>query len=178
MNKYYAIIPLGLLLGFLVIYRGAVSEMEVRETKLKQEAQAKADAEELEHKKIEEKAAEDAAKQQAIREAADKAKQDKKENDYNAAMTQLKTEADNYSTDADKFAKEAADLELELSKSHTLKDKTSTEAFDLSKQVELAKIDRRNAELEIQRLVEMVGTKAAASSLTAMPPPAPLPPAK
>jgi len=43
--------------------------------------------------------------------------------------------------------------------------------------VELARIARRNAELEIQRMTEMVSRRAADSSLT-RPPVIPAPPAK
>ena len=54
------------------------------------------------------------------------------------------------------------------------RESTSREVFDAAAKVELAKIDRRNAELEIQRMYEMVAQKVTDTSL-AKPP---LPPAK
>lgn len=173
MNKYYVIVPACLLVGFIFVYRGAVSNIEAREKHLKEMADQKAADDAKQHQEIERKAAEDAAKQSAKRAEEDRLKQEKKDNDYKNAMNQLKTEADTYSSEADKLAKESAELELTLTQTRTLKDKTNTEVFDLTKQVELAKINRRNAELEIQRLIEMVGAKASASALTAMPPAAP-----
>jgi pyruvate/2-oxoglutarate dehydrogenase complex dihydrolipoamide acyltransferase (E2) component len=177
MNKYYFIIPVGLLIGFIFVYRGTVKDIQIREETIKAAAAAKAATEDAQRQEIEKKAEEDARAQAEKRAAEEKAKQEKKDNDYKNAMAQLKGEADGYSAEADKLAKESAELELDLTKSRSLRDKDTSEAFDLTKQVELAKISRRNAELEIQRLIEMVATRAASSSLTAMPVPPP-PPAK
>jgi hypothetical protein len=47
--------------------------------------------------------------------------------------------------------------------------------FAAAAKVEMAKIDRNNAELEIQRMYEMVAQKVDESSLAKLPPP---PPAK
>jgi hypothetical protein len=47
------------------------------------------------------------------------------------------------------------------------------EVLEMAKRVELTKIDRRNAELEIQRMYDIVAQKVAASSLTQAPPPPP-----
>jgi hypothetical protein len=55
------------------------------------------------------------------------------------------------------------------------KDKANRESFDLAKQVELAKVAKRNAEFEVQRTTEMISRRAADSSLTRLPPPPPLP---
>lgn len=175
MNKYYFIVPTILLVGFIFLYRGATAEMNRKaEIQLAQKNADKAaeDARKLEVEKI---AQADAEKRQKAREEDEKAKLLKKEKDYNDAMAKLKHESDGYSSEADKLAKEAADLEIALINGRILRDKTSRESFELSKQVELAKINRRNAELEIQRLIEMVGNKAGASTLAAMPPPPPAP---
>jgi membrane-associated HD superfamily phosphohydrolase len=174
MNKYYAFIPLALLLGFIFVYRSAVEQMDAKDAQLKKQVAAAKAADDARRNEIERKAQEDALKHQQEREAEDRAREEKKEHDYQSAMNQLKTEADAYSAEADKFSKENAALELELSQARTLKEKTSSDVFELSKQVELAKIDRNNAELEIQRLIEMVAMRATNSSLTALPP-APVP---
>ncbi|HVU18148.1 MAG TPA: hypothetical protein VHD32_14575 [Candidatus Didemnitutus sp.] len=177
MNKYYVIVPAALLIGFIFVYRGAVKDMEEREAHLHQVAEAKKADEEHHRQELEKKAAEDAAKQQKIRDEEERAKLAKEEHDYQTAMNTLKTEADGYASEGDKLTKESNQLEIDIAKSRELRDKTTNEAFDLSKQVELEKINRRNAEMEIQRLIEMVGKKASDSTLTAMPPPPP-PPAK
>ena len=173
MNKYYVIVPAALLLGFVFIYRSAVAKIDAREIELKHIAEAKAQAEADQRKELERKATEDAIKQQKIRDEEEAAKEKKKETDYQNAMSQLKNEADGYNAEAEKLAKQSADLEIALVKARSLRDRTSAEAFDLTKAVEAEKINRRTAELEIQRLVAMVGEKASASVLTAMPPPPP-----
>jgi len=173
MNKYYFIVPLVLLGGFIFLYRGAVAEMDLKE-KNHQAAVAAAKAEEeAKRKDAEAKAQADAEKHQKEREEEEKAKLAKKEKDYNDAMAKLKHESDGYAADVDKLTKESAELEIALLNGRILRDKTSREAFELYKQVELVKINRRTAELEIQRLIEMVGAKASASSLASMPPPPP-----
>lgn len=175
MNKYYVIVPAVLLAGFLLFYRSAVHEMDLKDAAIaKQIADDKAAAE-AHQRDIDRIAQEDALKHQRERDAKETADREKKEHDYQAAMTQLKNEADNYSAEADKLSKEAADLEIALIQARALRDKTSSDAFDVSKQVEMAKINRRIAEMEIQRVAEMVGAKASGSYLTALPPPPPPP---
>ncbi len=173
MNKFYFGIPLVLLAAFIFVYRGAVEKMEHKEAEQKRiVAEAKA-AEDAHRKEMEAIAQKDALKRQQEREAEERAKADKRERDYQDAMRKLKEEADGYSAEADRFAKNAAELEIKLGEARILKEKTTRDLFELQKQVELAKIQRRNAELEIQRMVEMVGQKA--TIMAAMPPE---PPAK
>ena len=174
MNKYYFIVPALLLGGFIFLYRGATEEMKIKEEKQKAAlavTKAEEDARRLE---VEKRAQADAEKRQKEREKEEDAKRLKREKDYNDAMAKLKHEADGYAADVAKLSKESADLEIALVNGRILRDKTNRESFELSKQVELAKINRRSAELEIQRLIEMVGSKAGASTLAAMPPPPPV----
>jgi len=174
MNKSYFIVPFVLLAVFAFLYRGAVKEMDVKAAT----QQAAADARKAEEKKrkdeIEARANADAKKRQDEREAADKAKEDKKIRDYEDGLKALRDEAAKYSTEADKLSKEAADLELQISQARTDKEKLNRETFDLAKEVEQTKINRRNAELEIQRTVEMVAKKLNDNSVV-VPPPPPLP---
>ncbi len=173
MNKSYVIVPLVLLAVFGFFYNGALKEMKEKEDAriAKIEATNKAEAERK--KAIEEKAQAEAAKRQEERAANDKAKEEKKEKDYQDAMTALKKEADDYTAQVAKLTKEAADLEAETLKTRNDKERLTREALELAKQVELAKINRRTSELEIQRMIEMVSKKLGESSLTAIPPPPP-----
>ena len=169
MNKFYFIIPVVLLGGFIFLYRGAVDEMNIKEAATKAQIAAAKAEEDAHRHEVEQKAIVDAEKRQKEREKEESAKQAKKEKDYNDAMAKLKHETDGYAAESSKLTKDVADLEVALTNGRTLRDKTSLESFELSKQVELSKINRRRAELEIQRLIEMVGTKA--STFAAMPPP-------
>lgn len=175
MNKFYIIVPVLLLGVFVFFYNGALKEMAAKEERKKQEAAAVQAAEDARRQIIEQKAAEDARRRQEEREAADRAKEEKKTRDYEDALRQLNDEGGRYAAEADALAKEAAQLEVQLVEMRNLKEKTNREAFELAKQVELAKVQRRNAELEIQRMVDMVAQRVGASSMTAMPPPPPPP---
>lgn len=173
MNKFYFIVPGALLLGFLFVYNGAMKEMTEKENRKQAEIAAIKAEDDRRRADLDRKATEDAQRRQAEREAEEKAKADKREKDYTDAMTLLKNEADKYASEADAAAAEAAKLEIELANLRTQREKTNREAFELSKQVETAKIARRTAELEIQRMVDMVAQRIGASSFAAMPPPPP-----
>ena len=54
-----------------------------------------------------------------------------------------------------------------------MKDLSEQTSTLVRKEVELAKINRRNAEIEIQRLVEMAGRKMADTTVAIAPPPPP-----
>lgn len=171
MNKFYIIAPIVLLGVFIFFYRGALQDMAVRDAEKARVAQIEQQKEDARRKEVEEKAAADARRRQEDREAADRAKEEKRVREYEEGMRLLTEEANRYAAEADKNAKDAAELEIQLLELRNLRDKTNREAFELAKQVELAKVDRRNAELEIQRMVDMVGQRVGSSSLAAMPPP-------
>jgi chromosome segregation ATPase len=172
MNKSFVIVPVVLLAAFAFVYNNAKKEMAIKDA-IKAEQAARVKAEEKKHKdEIEARATADAKKRQDEREAADLAKEEKKKKEYEDIMKTLKDEAAKYSTEADKLSKEAADLEIQISQARTDKEKLNRETFDLAKQVEQTKINRRTAELEIQRLVEMVAKKLNDNSVVVPPPPA------
>ncbi len=177
MNKSYLIVPIVLLAVFGFLYSGALKEMDAKAAS-QQAAADKRNAEEKKRKdEIEARATADAKKRQDEREAADRAKEEKKIREYEEGLKTLRDEAAKYSGEADKLSKEAADLEIQISQARTDKEKLNRETFDLAKEVEQTKINRRNAELEIQRMIDMVAKKLTDSSIV-IPPPPPLPVAK
>jgi hypothetical protein len=177
MKKWmYIIFPSIMLAGFLVIYFSHKEQSEAKErAHIALVAKEKAEADEK--KRIAEaKAREDAQKRQEEREAEEKRKADEKAARQAADDKKVRDQTAEYTAKAEAAAKQVAALETELDNLRKEKDKTSRETFDLAKQVELARIARRNAELEIQRMTEMVARRAAESSLTrppALPTPAP-----
>lgn len=173
MNKSYVIVPIVLLAIFAFVYSGALKEMDAKEKAREEKVAAKAKEEADRKAAVEAKATAEALERQKKREAEDKAKEEKKEKDYQDAMTALKREADDYAGQTAKLTKEAADLNAEILKTRNDKERLAREGLELSKQVELAKINRRTSELEIQRMIEMVQKKLVNSSITAMPPPPP-----
>jgi hypothetical protein len=180
MKKWMYVIAPGLMLaGFFFLYFSHAEEMHKKETA--QKAKIEQERVEADEKKkvAETKARDDAKKRQEERDAEEKKKLDEKMARQAADDKKVSDQTAEYTAKANAAAKQVAALEIELDRLRKEKDKTSREAFDLAKQVELARIARRNAELEIQRMTEMVSRRAAESSMTKPPViPAPLPPAK
>jgi len=167
----YVVMP-GIMFGiFLFFYNGAVKEMHAKEEHQKMEKKAKDDAEAARKKVIEDKAIADAEKRQKDREAEDAKKAAEKEAAYNKIMAQLASDTADENAQSDKIAKDVGNLEISISQARSDKEKLNRETFDLAKQVEMAKINRRNAEIEIQRMVEIAGKKVADSSVAIAPPP-------
>lgn len=167
----YVVTP-GIMFGiFLFFYNGAVKEMHAKEERQKIEKKAKDDAEAARKAEIEKKALADAEKRQRDREAEDAKKAAEKEAAYTKVMTQLESDTADENAQADKLAKEVGGLEISISQARSNKEKLNRETFDLAKEVELAKVNRRNAEIEIQRMVEIAGKKVADSSVSILPPP-------
>lgn len=184
MKKWmYLIFPSVMLAGFLVFYishKKAAEEKEARH--IAQVAKEKSAAEEKK-KAAEAKAREDARKRSEERDAEDKKKEEEKAAKQAADDKKVRDATAEYTAKGEAAAKKVAALEAELDRLRKEKDKTSRESFDFAKQVELSRIARRNAELEIQRMTEMVVKRASDSSMTRPPvipppPPAKAPPAK
>lgn len=174
MKKWYFVIAPTLMLGvFLVFYFLSTAETERREqVHAAALAAQKADAEQKK-KVAEETAREDAEKrnQQRLADEA-KAAQEKLEK-YEAAMRKIQEGTDKANASAEKFAKQVSDLSIELDALYKQKDEESREAFELAKKVQAAEVARRNAELDIQRMVEMIADRAELSLMAKMPPPPP-----
>lgn len=176
MKKWmYVIFPSVMLAGFLVIYLSHREQAEKKEREhIAQVAKEKAAADEK--KKIAEaKAREDAKKRQDERDQEEKKKADEKAARQAADDKKVQDAIAEYTAKGNAAAKQVAALEIELDRLRKEKDKTSRESFELAKQVELSRVARRNAELEIQRMTEMLVRRASDSSLTrppVIPPPA------
>lgn len=180
MKKWmYLIFPSVMLAGFLVIYFSHKKEAEAKEARhIAQVAKDKQDAEDKK-KVAEAKAREDAKKRADERDAEEKKKEEEKAAKQAADDKKVHDQTAEYTAKGDAASKQAGSLEIELDRLRKEKDKTSRESFDLAKKVELARIARRNAELEIQRMTEMISRRASDSSLVRPPViPTPPPPAK
>jgi len=178
MNKFYVIIPIVLLGLFSIVYVQHSKESEQKEL-LKKQTEQKAKEEEAAKKHIAEvRAKEDADKRTKARDKEEADKEAAKQAKYQADIDLIKKDTSKYASDADGYAKQAAALDTELTNLRAAKEKLIRESFELDKKVELAKIDRRNAELEIQRMTEMVAKRAADSAMAKVPPVVAAAPAK
>jgi hypothetical protein len=169
MNKFYVIFPTFLLITFCLYYtqiaKPAMAAQELAAIKRVADQQA---ADEERRKAVEAKAQEDARRQQAERDEKDRAKQEKLQREKDEQDRRINEETARLEGDAVNLTKQN-----EITNLRNKRENLSRESFDSAAKVELAKIDRRNAELEIQRMYEMVAQKVAGSSLTRLPPPPP-----
>lgn len=177
MKKWiYLIVPSVMLAGFLFVYFGHVETMHKKEAAKKARIAEEKTTAEKKKKEAEDKARSDAKERQEARDA-EEAKKEKEKADKQAADDKKVRDAiAEFTAKGNAAAKQVETFELELDKTRKEKDRLSRETFDLAKQVELARIARRNAELEIQRMTEMIARRAGDSAMT-RPPVVPTPPA-
>ena len=178
MKKWmYIIFPSVMLAGFLVVYFSHKKQAEEKEARHIAEVAKKKTDDEEKKKAAEAKAREDAKKRADERDAEEKKKEDEKAAKQAADDKKVRDATAEYTAKGQTAEKELKTAETELDRLRKEKDKTSRESFDLAKQVELARNARRNAELEIQRMTEMIARRASESTLTRQPmvptPPAP-----
>jgi chromosome segregation ATPase len=174
MKKWMYVISVGSMLAvFLFFYFAHIKEAEaaeqIRLEKQRQE-QAAAAAKKAE---AEEKARLDAEKRAAERAAEEKKKEEERVAAWEKTSREIQEKTDEYLALGDKYQKTINDLELQLADLRSQKEKLNREAFDFAKQVEAARIEKQNAEIESQRMTEMIAQKAADSTLAQMPPPPP-----
>lgn len=160
MNKLYFIIPVLLLAAFSGVYVMHSKDAAAKAALVSAEAAKKTEAEKAKKAEAERQAREDAEKRTAERLAEEKRREDEKRAKWEAAGKQIADDTASYRTQAEKNAAEAKALEAKLAALRAEKDKAGQTAFDVAKDVEAARIRKRNAELEIQRLVEAVARKA------------------
>jgi chromosome segregation ATPase len=170
MKKWlYFIFPIVLTLIFVFFYLTHVKEAKEKDRLRKIEIARVQKIEADKKAEIEEMARQDAARRAAKRAAEDAEKEAKKIADWEAVGKEIQDATDKNTAEADAFARQIANLEIELDTLRKAKEKLNAEVLTQAKAVERALIDKRTAELEVQRRTEMVRQKAASSSLTAMP---------
>ncbi|MEN9636610.1 MAG: hypothetical protein RL077_5014 [Verrucomicrobiota bacterium] len=178
MKKWmYLIFPGVMLAAFLVFFTSHKAAAEVKEAKhIAQIAKDKSAAEEKK-RAAEAKAREDSRKRTEERDAEDKKKEEEKTVRQAADDKKVRDATAEYTGKALVASGKVAALDAELARLRKEKDASNRAGFDFAKKVELARIARRTAELEIQRMTEMVVKRASDSSLTRPPVIPVLPPA-
>jgi hypothetical protein len=170
MKKWlYFIFPLALTFIFVFFYLTHVKEAKEKDRLRKIEVARIQKIEADKKADIEEKARQDAARRAAERAAEDARKEAKKIADWEAVGKEIQDATDKNIAEADAFARQIAALEIELDSLRRAKEKLNSDVLTQAKAVERAMIDKRTAELEVQRRTEMVRQRAASSSMTAMP---------
>lgn len=175
MKKWmFIIFPGAMLAIFLTFFLSHKKEMETNEAVRAATAARQQQETDAKKKADEETAHRDAVKRAEEHAAEDKRKSDEKTAKQAAADKEVQDATNKALADGDKAAQEARRLEMDLENLRKAKDRLSREAFESAQQVELAKVARRNAELEEQRTIEMIANRAD-NSLIARPPAAVVP---
>jgi hypothetical protein len=174
MNKFYVLLPAVLLITFGVYYT-KVAKPQMAAQALAEEQRIARDKDDETRKKvdIDRKAQEDARARQAEKDKKDRERQEKARLDKEEQDRKIRDETAKFENEAARFTKQIADLEIEIAKLRNRRDQMNGEVLEVAKKVELTKIERRNAELEIQRMYDIVAQKVAASALAKAPPPLP-----
>jgi chromosome segregation ATPase len=174
MNKFYVMFPAVLLVAFAVYYtQFAKPEMAEQEAAAKQKITDQEAVDAARRADIEKKAQADAQVQQHAREEKDRLKQEKARHDREEADRQIAEETAKFENEAASLTKQIASMEKEISTLRANREDLSREVFEVAAKVELAKIDRQNAELEIQRMYGMVAQRVNDSFLAKLPSPTP-----
>lgn len=166
MKKWMYVISVGSMLAiFLVFYLSETKKHAERERQHTAAAAVQQAAKDAEKRRIQDAARADAEKRAAQRAADEAKKEADKVARWEADSRTIQEATDKHNAEADKSAKKSAQLELQLTNLRAEKEKLNREAFELAKQVELGKVNRRVAELEIQRVTTIIAQKATQSSL-------------
>lgn len=159
MNKLYITVPVILTLLFGGVYYQHTVQAAKDAAAAEVIAQQTAQAEAAKKAEAERQAREDADKRSAERIAEEKRKEEEKAAKWAAQSAEIAAATATYTAQAAKNVADAKQLEAKLAALRVEKDTLGQSAFDYDQQVETARIAKRNAELEIQRLVEMVARK-------------------
>jgi hypothetical protein len=163
MNKFYVIVPGALLLVFLGVERDFQKKRakeDATRAAIATVAKAEEDATRLEKQRV---ATEEVHRRTAERERLEQERVDRKRRDYETAVATLQQQAAAQEAETAKLTHEIADLAERVTGLRDRKDEVEREAFDLSRAVARQRIDRRNAELEIQRTTAMVAARLSES---------------
>ena len=163
MNKLYVIVPVAMLVGFGGLYTVHTKQAaEKAAVALVEEAKA-AEAAAAKKAEAERQAREDAERRTSERLAEEKRKEEEKAAKWAAQSATIAADTATYLADTEKNAAELKSLEARLESLRAEKEKAARAALDFDLEIEKSRVAKRNAELEIQRLVEMTARKAGTS---------------
>ncbi|MDF3058729.1 MAG: hypothetical protein K0R17_2944 [Rariglobus sp.] len=164
MNRFYLIVPIVLLGLFGGIYwqhsRTAATEAAGRAAETDRIKAAEL-AKKTEAERV---AREDAARRAAEREAEELKKEEEKRARWAAEGKRIEEETARFAARIAELAAQTTQTESELATLRADRERLDRENFELAREVELARIAKRTAELEIQRAVDVVAQRAALSA--------------
>lgn len=167
---FYFILPLVAMVAFGgyyygVFYRDQVAHEQAEKQRLDEEARIAREAKVAAEAKS---AAEAKARAEQKREDEQK-KRDERERKQKEADDKLAEDTEAAEKRATALGKTHADLEIQLAELRRSREAEQKKAFELRRQVEEVKIERRNAELAIQLDTEKIASRVDGSSMVQMP---------
>lgn len=169
MAKTYIIIPLVLLGIFYFFYQDFSKQNEIAIAEKEARIEAEAAAEAASKAEAERKSKEDAARRTAEREADEAAKIAKRRAAWEADGAKVAADTADAKAKSDAHQQTINELELKLANLRNQRSEINGEVFAMMKEVEAARIAKRNAEREVQRMAAMVTQKAETSVLVKKP---------
>ena len=174
MKKWiYLVAPVIMLVIFTFFYFSHAEEMAQAEEIRKERVAAELETEAKRKAQIEEEARIDAEKRSAERDAKAAEREAQRIAKWDAETQEIRSATAGHKAEADRHAANINALEIELDSLRQATAKTNAAELALEKRVEMARIAKRNAELEIQRKTEMMIRTAEQSAVAQMPPPVP-----
>jgi hypothetical protein len=165
MNRFYLIIPL----VFLTLFGGVYwyhSQQSDADAQARAAAVAAAEsAAKAQQSAAEAKARAEVASRAAARVEAERKKQELLHEQWSAETARIAAETEGYQKQATLLRAELAGVEQQLSAVRHARIDAAAKGMELAREVELLRIAKRNAELEVQRTTEILVRRATQSSL-------------
>lgn len=169
MNRIYIILPVVLMVAFAFLYRGHSKEAAEAARQKQVQVELKKKEEDRKKEELNQKALADAERRTQERLKEEQAREDKRVAKYQETIQKLKDELKKYTDEIETNTKKTSVLEKNLADLRARREKENRELLELTKKVELTKIARQNAELEVQRYTEMISRRAAESAMAKAP---------
>jgi hypothetical protein len=165
MNKIYVIVPFVLMIAFGFYFRDFYAGHKATVALKEEAARLKAEEEkrfEQEQANLASLEAERRQKEKEIKDAADraarKAEQDRIDSEVREAYESAMAEIARSTVELD-------ELEAKLKETRLKRERTEAALLELAREVELTRIERRTAELDLQRAVGMLADRTEATAL-------------
>ncbi|MES2693771.1 MAG: hypothetical protein V4773_09885 [Verrucomicrobiota bacterium] len=159
MSKLYIIAPCVLLLGFSAFERVAHRQHDARIERRAAERLAGESAAAERHAALKAQAEIEARERTLARQEQERAREAARLREHEATVAGVDGHTAAHRAEISQLARELDQLHTQLTALRVEKDSVETAVFDLARNVEQKRIDRRVVEIEIQRTTKMVATQ-------------------
>lgn len=169
MKRIYVIVPIVLLVLFVVYYARFNSSHQLELVAREQAAAELRASEEARKLELEAEAAAEGRRKAGEKTRADAERKAKQREDQQRIDEEIRGDTERALADLQSTSEELDKSKARLTEVRAAREKLEKQTFELAAEVELMKIARRNAELQLQRATEMVAARAEASALVQTP---------